>query len=90
MDIAYYLPNWLATTVFIIGFYSSGVILVKLFEVITHYLKFKQYPLHPIEYKYINILEENKILKQKISQYEAQQEEIFEQMIEQLKGKNYE
>ena len=87
MDIVFYLPNLLSSIVFIIGFFSSGIILIKLIETAVYYLKFKSFPLHPAEFKYINLLEENKHLKQKIAQYEEQQEEIFEQMIEQLKEK---
>jgi hypothetical protein len=43
--------------------------------------------LHPIEEKYFLLLDENKQLKTKIVQYETQQEQILEQMIEQLKEK---
>ena len=67
MDLIYYIPNWLASTVFIIGFFSSAIILIWIFNVITHYFKYKSYPLHPIEYRYINLLEENKQLKQTIN-----------------------
>jgi len=87
MDIVYYLPNWLSSLIFVIGFFSSAIILNWIYTVITHYLKYKSYPLHPIEYRYINLLEENKELKQKIQEFENQQEEIFNDMIEQLKEK---
>jgi hypothetical protein len=87
MDLVYYLPNWLASIVFIIGFFSSAIVLIWIFNVITHYFKYKSYPLHPIEYRYINLLEENKQLKQKIIEFENQQEQIFNEMIEQLKEK---
>lgn len=87
MDLVFYLPNLLSTIIFVIGFFSSGIILIKIAEIALYYFKFKSLPLHPAEYKYINILEENKLLKQKIAEYESQQEEIFEQMIKQLKEK---
>jgi hypothetical protein len=87
MDVVFYLPDLLASIVFIVGFFSSGIILIKLIETAVYYLKFRSIPLHPAELKYMNLLEENKHLKQKIAQYEEQQEEILEQMIEQLKEK---
>lgn len=87
MDLVYYIPSYLSSLIFVVGFFSSAIVLNKIYEVVTHYLKFKQFPLHPAEIKYIKLLDENRELKQKLAQYEEQQEQILEQMIEQLKDK---
>lgn len=87
MDLVIYLPQWLSDIVFVIGYFSIAIILINIKNISLSYIKYKQYPLHPIEEKYFSLLEENKQLKTKIIQYETQQEEILEQMIEQLKEK---
>lgn len=87
MDLIFYLPTWLADIIFITGYFSIAIILLNIKNIFLSYIKHKRYPLHPIEEKYFLLLDENKQLKTKIVQYETQQEQILEQMIEQLKEK---
>ncbi len=87
MDLAFFIPTLLANITFVIGYLAIGYLLVVALTFLSHYIKHGTFPLSLIEQKYINLLEENKLLKQKIAQFEEQQELILEQMIDQLKEK---
>jgi cell division protein FtsB len=87
MDLAFFIPTMLANITFVTGYLAIGYILVIFLNFLIHYIKYKNFPLSLVEQKYINLLEENKLLKQKIAQFEEQQDLILEQMINQLKEK---
>jgi hypothetical protein len=87
MDLTFFIPNLLADITFVAGYLAIGYSLVIILSHLSYYIKHRNFPLSLLEQKYINLLEENKILKQKIAQFEEQQELILEQMIEQLKEK---
>ncbi len=82
----YVIPLVLNLIVFL-GMVTLGYLTYIMLYNLNHYLKFKRFPTNEIEYKYINILEENNLLKQKISDLEAEQNQLFNQLLEQLKEK---
>ncbi len=87
MDLTFFIPNILADITFTSGYLAIGYVLVIILSNLTYYIKHRSFPISLMEQKYFNLLEENKILKQKIAQFEEQQELMLEQMIDQLKDK---
>ncbi|CAB4160087.1 hypothetical protein UFOVP724_69 [uncultured Caudovirales phage] len=69
-----------------LGIITLGYLTHSSLRFAIYYLKYKTVPTNEIEYKYLNLLEENKFLKQKITQLENEQNELFESILNQMKN----
>ena len=85
-----YIMPFVVNLICLLGMFTLGLITYKVIYTSVYYLKFKHLPTNEIEYKYINMLEENKILKQKVAELEEDYNNLFSQLLEHLKGKRNE
>jgi hypothetical protein len=83
----FFILEWLVNLVILLGVFSLGYLTYNVIYYLKYYLKFKSWPTNEIEYKYINILEENKMLKQKLVELEEEHNQLFNQLLEQLKDR---
>jgi len=79
--------EWVFNLILLLGFFTLGYIIYMTFYTLSYYVKFKQLPTNQIEFKYINILEENKTLKEKIIALEEEHNVLFNELLERLKEK---
>lgn len=82
----YWILPIFANIIAALGIVTLGYLTHSALRFAIYYMKYKAVPTNEIEYKYLNLLEENKLLKQKIAQMENEQNELFESILNQMKN----
>jgi hypothetical protein len=83
----FFILDWLVNLIILLGVFTLGYITYSAIYYVNYYLIFKCWTTNEIEYKYISILEENKMLKQKLVELEDEHNQLFNQLLEQLKDR---
>jgi hypothetical protein len=83
----YFLPAWLVSILAFIGVSVLSQALLYMMRMAVNYIVFKEPYRSDKEMKYFLLLEENKNLKQKLSDLEEQNDQITRSIIKQLQDK---
>lgn len=83
----YFLPAWLVSILAFIGVSVLSQALLYMMRMVVNYVVFKEPYRSDKEMKYFLLLEENKNLKQKLSDLEEQNDQITRSIIKQLQDK---
>lgn len=83
----YFLPAWLVSILAFIGVSVLSQALLYMMRMVVNYIVFKEPYRSDKEMKYFLLLEENKNLKQKLSDLEEQNDQITRSIIKQLQDK---
>lgn len=83
----YFLPAWLVSILAFIGVSVLSQALLYLMRMAVNYIVFKEPYRSDKEMRYFLLLEENKKLKEKLSDLEEQNEQITRSIIKQLQDK---